>query len=316
VSTPHGMNHFYILWKKALANKANDPDIFNSFRVDYWQVPGRDEEWKEKEIKKIGEQKFNQEYGNEFIGSSKTLIEAGALQLLEAQDAIDEKWDYNLKIFEKPIEDHIYAIGADTALGTGGDYSVGNVIDITRFPFKQVAIFRSNKMRPREFGNYLFKLGEMYNTAHICIENNDIGHALITYMHEDLEYEELVHFSYDGKRKNHDLGIRSTKKSKSAACILLKELIETCQLIIVDATTIYELSTFEEVNTNIFAAEDGENDDTVTSLLWAIFILTTGILDEDDLAGGAVEEDEPEDDEEPDIPISLEDDVNGFFNLC
>jgi len=108
-------------------------------------------------------------------------------------------------------------------------------------------------------------------------------------MHNDLEYENLVHFSYD-KKKNTALGIRCTKKTKSIGCILLKELIETGQLIITDATTIYELSTFEEVNENVFRAADGEHDDTVLSLLWAIFILKTGILDEDDLAGGVIDE--------------------------
>ena len=40
----------------------------------------------------------------------------------------------------------------------------------------------------------------MYNEAYVLVENNDIGHALITYLHKDLEYENLVHFSYDKKK--------------------------------------------------------------------------------------------------------------------
>ena len=45
VSTPYGMNQFYKLWSDA-ENKRND---YVPIEVHWSEVPGRDEEWKEKQ---------------------------------------------------------------------------------------------------------------------------------------------------------------------------------------------------------------------------------------------------------------------------
>lgn len=60
VSTPNGLNHFHDIYNKA-KNGKND---FKHFRVDYWEVEGRDDLWKTETIRNIGQTKFNQEYGN------------------------------------------------------------------------------------------------------------------------------------------------------------------------------------------------------------------------------------------------------------
>lgn len=57
-STPKGLNSFYDFWKGAV-NKKND---FYPMKIHWWDVPGRDEAWKEREIRKFGKQKFAQEY--------------------------------------------------------------------------------------------------------------------------------------------------------------------------------------------------------------------------------------------------------------
>ena len=45
-----------------------DPDknLFNTMRIYWWQVLGRDENWKNEQIKIIGTDSFNQEYGLSF----------------------------------------------------------------------------------------------------------------------------------------------------------------------------------------------------------------------------------------------------------
>lgn len=61
-STPNGVNNlFHKLWKEAEKGENN----FNPVRVDWWEIPGRDEKWKEDTIKELGSIiKFNQEHGN------------------------------------------------------------------------------------------------------------------------------------------------------------------------------------------------------------------------------------------------------------
>ena len=44
--------------------------------VHYTQVPGRDDKWRQETIKNTSEQQFNQEFLCEFLGSTRTLIDA------------------------------------------------------------------------------------------------------------------------------------------------------------------------------------------------------------------------------------------------
>jgi hypothetical protein len=79
-STPNGMNKFYEIYKSAIDGE----NEFNPIRVDWWQVPGRDEEWKRKEIANLGsEEDFNQEYGNQFLSSSRLLLDSYTLKKLK-----------------------------------------------------------------------------------------------------------------------------------------------------------------------------------------------------------------------------------------
>jgi hypothetical protein len=68
-SSPNGINHFYELLTNA-ERKEGDPkkNVFVPNRVYWWEVPGRDEEWKKKEILMLGsEDLFNQEYDLQFF---------------------------------------------------------------------------------------------------------------------------------------------------------------------------------------------------------------------------------------------------------
>jgi phage FluMu gp28-like protein len=70
-STANGVgNVFYNIWEGAVQG-TND---FKPFRVDWWDVPGRDEKWKKQTVANTSELQFEQEFGNTFLGHSDTLI--------------------------------------------------------------------------------------------------------------------------------------------------------------------------------------------------------------------------------------------------
>lgn len=75
VSTPNGKhNLYYDLWKKA--NNKDDPDNLDGwkpFRMDWWQIPGRDENWKKAQIAAIGQTRFSQEFDNQFLDDVTTI---------------------------------------------------------------------------------------------------------------------------------------------------------------------------------------------------------------------------------------------------
>jgi hypothetical protein len=63
-STPNGLNHFHELVTNA-ERKNGDPkkNLFNVNKIYWWEVPGRDENWKNEQIKMIGSKElFDQEY--------------------------------------------------------------------------------------------------------------------------------------------------------------------------------------------------------------------------------------------------------------
>jgi len=85
VSTPNGLNQFYKFWTDAINGKddvAGKGNMFVPYRVDWWEVPGRDQKWKEETIANTSEREFASEFGNDFLGSSRTLIEAHILNTI------------------------------------------------------------------------------------------------------------------------------------------------------------------------------------------------------------------------------------------
>jgi hypothetical protein len=75
-SSPNGINRFYEIWNNA-GRKAGDPSKNNFIQqsIYWWEVPGRDDEWKKKEIANIGIDAFNQQYDLQFIHSKSTIDE-------------------------------------------------------------------------------------------------------------------------------------------------------------------------------------------------------------------------------------------------
>lgn len=182
-STPNGLNKFWEIYKGAIDGE----NEFNPIRVEWWQIPGRDEEWKKKEIATLGsEEDFNQEYGGQFLSSSRLLLDSKSLKRLKSgeknflhQQLLPFEKSHisyeNLlwhpkfdpcSIMEKEYQK--FFISIDTAGGGGGDYSVVNIFKVTPMPTEaikakkfyddesdfftllQVGIFRSNTIQIEE----------------------------------------------------------------------------------------------------------------------------------------------------------------------
>lgn len=271
VSTPYGLNHFHKLFSEALKGE-ND---YIPIRVMWNQVPGRTEEWKRKTISQMGGdvEKFEQEHCCSFIGSSGTLISGWKLKELTAKTPIHQK--NGLYQFFAPVKDRRYCAIVDVSRGKGLDYSALQIIDITKMPYEQVCIFRSNIMTPTDFSMIVHTTIKSYNNAVVLVEINDIGAQVSDILYDEYEYENILfteHAGPAGKRitagfsKNADRGVRTTKTVKNVGCSLLKLLIEQNQLIIHDVNTISELNTFSKKATS-FEAEDGCHDDLVMCLV-------------------------------------------------
>lgn len=279
-STPQGMNYFYKMWDEAI-KRLND---YIPLEINWNDVPGRDEKWKIKTIANLGggqtgQRAFDQEFSCSFLGSSDTLISGAKLQTLVHNKPIKSK--KFLDTYEEPIEEHQYMITVDVARGVDLDYSAFTVIDITKMPYKMVAKYRDNTIKPIMFPYIVKDVGLHYNKAFVLCETNDVGDQVANALHYDLQYPNLLTCFIKGRQgqilgqgfggNRVEYGVKMSKNVKKLGSINLKMLIEEDKLLINDYDTINELSTFIQ-KSNSFMAEEGKNDDLVACLIlfaWA-----------------------------------------------
>lgn len=279
-STPNGLNMFYKLWQDAEAGK----NSYKTLSYDYTVVPAYNEPgWKEATVADIGPRQFAQEYQCSFLGSSNTLISGDKLTKFVIKEPLENK-DRHLSVYEQPQADHQYCACVDTAEGTGNDYSAISVIDVTTTPYRQVAVYCNSRIQPAAFARVVYEVAKRYNEAYLMVENNSIGKIVADSLWHDFEYENLYRSqSQAGEQEIGFIGllpgIRTTKKTKSIGCSTLKSLIESDTLIIEDAGTISELSSFEAKGSSYQAAKGKHDDVTMTLVLFAY--LTTQPMFED-----------------------------------
>jgi hypothetical protein len=270
VSTPYGMNQFYKLWTDAI-NKKND---YIPIEVHWSEVPGRDDEWKEMTIRNTSAEQFQQEFECEFLGSVNTLISASKIKATPYITPI--KSAQGVDIYEDKKEGHTYVAAVDVSRGVDKDYSAFLVFDVTSIPYKVVAKYRSNEIKPFVFPNIISRVCLAYNQAHILTEVNDIGQQVAEALQFEIEYPNLLMTTQKGRAgqilgamysgRGSSMGVRMTKSIKKVGCSNLKTLIEGDKVVVNDFNIIQEMSTFTKRGQS-WQAEDGSNDDLMMCLV-------------------------------------------------
>ncbi len=270
ISTPHGMNMFYKLWHDSERGK----NEYVNTEVHWSQIPGRDDKWKAQTIANTSESQFKVEFECEFLGSVDTLISPSKLKVMAYDDPI--KQSAGLDIFEESKPNHQYVMACDVARGVANDYSAFVVIDTTTLPYKMVAKYKNNTIKPILFPNVIVDVARHYNGAFILVEVNDVGGQVADIIHFDLEYDNLLMASMRGRSgqvvgqgfsgKKTQMGVKMSTAVKKVGCSNMKALIEEDKLLITDYDIISELTTFIQKGQS-FEAEEGCNDDLAMCLV-------------------------------------------------
>ena len=275
-STPNGFDLFYKIWINSVENR----NEYSNFMVNWWDVPGRDEEWKQKTIANTSEDQFRQEFDAEFLGSANTLISPNILKILAFIDPKSKHYDGSLSIYEEPEDGRNYFLVADVSRGVGIDSSAFLVYDVTEMPYKVVAAYKNNLIEPILYPEIIYQVARSYREAFVMIEINDNGQQIADILHQDLEYENIVYTTVKGRAgqvlgagfaPNTQRGVRTTKQVKRLGCVNMKTMIEKQQIILNDFNVINQLSTFIHKG-NSYEAESGSHDDLVMCIVllaWA-----------------------------------------------
>jgi hypothetical protein len=287
-STPNSdEDTFAMIWKEAnkqfddYGNASEDGlgiNGFCPFTCSWSEHPDRDEQWAITERGRIGEEKFRREYGCEFLIYDETLINSIKLSELAGDEPISKMGQ--TRIYKKPKAGNLYILSLDPSLGTGGNYSAIEVIELPSF--EQVAEWHHN-LTPiqgqikimREILEWIQDhIGqENANSIYWSIENNNIGEAGLVCIRDIGEERFPGLFVSEPMRKGHvrkfRKGFNTTHKSKIEACARLKHLIEQGTFKMHSRPLITELKAFIAQGIT-FKAKVGEYDDLVSALLLAV----------------------------------------------
>jgi hypothetical protein len=284
ISTPKGLNMFYRFWVNA--NKKPGEEGKNEYvpmEVHWSDVPGRDDKWKAQTIANTSEEQFRTEFECEFLGSMHTLVHPEKLKCMVYRTP--EYWNgEGLRVYQKPVPDHKYVIVVDTARGQGLDYHAFSVVDVTSIPYRVVATFRNNEMPPMLYPNAIYPICRQYNNAYCLVEVNDIGGQVADILHDELEYDNIIYVSTQGRKgqivnggfggKGGAMkGVKTSTAVKRIGCSILKSLIEDTKLIVEDFNTVDEFCSFVAKGDS-FEAEETHHDDLVMTLVLFSWLTT------------------------------------------
>lgn len=278
-STPNGdYNLFAQTWRGANIPSTDIPNQgingFVPIEVKWDEPPGRDESFKKKEIAKIGEIRWRQEYECEFLTNDPLLIDTVALANLTnvVQSIKPIGTAGELVFYRHPLPNTTYLAGMDVATGSGSDFTT---IVVYEFPsLEQVAEFRSNTMSSVTAYHMLKKMLRIYEKAnsnvYYSVENNGVGEGIIALMEADEHPPQTAEFvSEEGQNRK---GMTTTGKSKLKACMSLKEMVERNAITVNSKALVAEMKQFVRKGGS-YAAKSGGTDDLISGTLIAIRLL-------------------------------------------
>ena len=283
-STPNSdEDTFATIWKQAEQKfdaNGNEQEVgingFHSFIASWDEHPDRDEEWKEAEIGRIGEEKFRREYGCEFLVFDETLINSIKLAAMEGTSPTvnmgQTRW------YKKPTSEYTYVVALDPSMGTGGDDSAIQVFELPSYI--QVAEWKHNSTAipgqiriMADICNYIASETGSSNNVYWSVENNGIGEACLIVIQDFGEENIPGMFVSEPIRKGHvrkfRKGFNTTHSTKITACSRLKTMVENDKITIHSKPLIGELKNFVATGSS-FKAKLGATDDLVMATILAL----------------------------------------------
>ena len=283
-STPNGTgNLFHELYSNAIRGKNN----WKASRIDWWEIPGRDDKWKQDTIQSLGSTDiFDQEFGCQFIETGESvldeeLVRKCSLTLSEPEHLFE---DGHYKVWKLPDSTRSYAVGVDISEGVGEAASVIQVIDITDLTeVEQVAVYHNDSISPYNFTTKLLEILQQWGEPPALIERNNCGAQVVDTLKNVHGYENIVNYTPSKNQPIERPGVIAHTNTKYKGVVNMKYwLSEVYSVVLRDTKTLDELKTFVRYPNGTWKAVKGSSihDDRVMSLIWALMIPETSITEQ------------------------------------
>ena len=303
VSTPNGTdNLYYDIWSQANSKEVGkNLEGWKPFTMWWWQVPGHDEAWKERQIAAIGARRFAQEFNNEFIANSSIrklipdeVLERYRIKLSEykakgikpkKQRIISQNEDelYEFDMWHEFDPKRTYLASGDIAEGVGGDSSVLYIWDVTDLAnVKMCAKFASNTVSVVQFAFIAKKILDLYCDPWLFAERNGVSSGMLDSLRITYGYKNIA-----AENKKGESGIYSHVQVKGRACLWARDMLSTpgFGFTIYDKDLLDEFAIFVKKDTKgmhlVYQALPGPNshDDHVMAFIWMCFALSNDLVE-------------------------------------
>ena len=260
---------------------------FNPISLHYTEHPEYVVEgWAEGQRKNLGDQKFEQEVLCNFLGSVSTFISREIIQkyldlehkgISPLKEPESKRYTDMLWIWEKPVPDHYYIMGIDTAKqGHGKSNSTFQIIDVATG--EQVVEF-CGKLDTVEYAKIVKVIATEYNNAYVVLEINNMGLAVMNELHINLHYTNVYY------RKAGVPGWETTARTRPFIIQSIEQIFNKEILKIYSTRIINELQTFAaDPETGKIAKQQGSTDDLLIALGLAYMGMQSAIMSNPALA--------------------------------
>jgi hypothetical protein len=287
-STPKGIgNLFHNLWEDA--NKKGDEwNGWHPERVDWWEVPNRDEKWKAETMRTIGSRElFAQEFENAFLASGEIPIDEDVYKMLES-GCKDPEYifdDGQYVVWEEPNEKNHYVVGVDVGEGLNLNATVCQILNVTDLTnITQDAVYYTKKISPYYFAQKLHDLLQQWGRPPVLIERNGCGAQVIDSLKMNYGYENIVTWGTRGVvanefKINNKAGIVSHFNSKVEAVTNMRYYLNEMRSVrIRDIKTLNEIKDFIRHPNGTWSGRTASTlDDRVMALVWALAVLINDV---------------------------------------
>jgi len=214
---------------------------------------------KKTELRELFIQEYPEDDQTCFLSSGKSAMDLQIVSRLLKKAPAPINETETTKYYQRRVKGKHYAIGCDTAEGTGLDYSVAQVFEVESR--EQCAILRVNKSKPSAFADMVAELADEYKQPGdilpvLAVERNNHGHSVLQHLDEQIGYPTLYRHADD------KLGWLTDKVTRPIMLDVFIQGVENQTAVIHDQTTIKECLTLVNNDGKIEAGKN-KNDDTV-----------------------------------------------------
>lgn len=320
-STPNGRNLFYDLWSKAVSKE----NRFIPNTIKWYDVPGRDEKFKEEVIANSSLEAWEMGYECSFDTSLKSIFSViKQKELRENQLNFEDKWSYDndsiLKTFDIEsinkdtinynLKEDYFIWSVDISEGLGQDYSIIKIRKLEynptykRLEYKLIGVYRNNEIAVSNFGTLIINLVKHFsiNKIRIVIENNNYGGEFLNQISNLYKYDRnygyfdnicLAKFIRNNRNEDninnadrYEIGIRWNRENKLVGVNAFRKLINDNIFDLNHYQSIEETLNFSRSSSGTYSAMWG-HDDLVMADITASYFVNSGNIYAKDFLDGA-----------------------------